>query len=87
MYDFRHLNDFRQLSGQLLHYVSLDRYDLYRFEKKTITRNCFCSCCFEKKITDIIFKIPIGPAESSIVSLKMHCKTSCFSIIVLTLGR
>ena len=24
MYDFKHLNDFRQLSGQLLHYVRLD---------------------------------------------------------------
>ena len=49
MYDFRHLNDFRQLSGQLLHYVRLDGYDLYRFEE-TIIRNRFGSCCFEKKI-------------------------------------
>ena len=56
--------------------------------KKTIIRNHFCSCCFEKKITDIIFKIPIGPAQSSAVSLKkMYFKTSCLSITVLTLGR
>ena len=50
MYDFRHLNDFRQLSVQPLHYVRLNGYDLYRFEKKTIIRNLFCSCCFEKKL-------------------------------------
>ena len=31
MYDIRHLDDFRQLSEQLLHYVRLDGYDLYRF--------------------------------------------------------
>ena len=47
MYDIRHLDDFRQLSEQLLHYVRLDGYDLYRFV--TIIRNRFCSCCFEKK--------------------------------------
>ena len=34
MYDFRHLNYFRQLSGLLLHYARLDGYDLYCFEKK-----------------------------------------------------
>ena len=49
MYECRHLNDFKQLSGQLLHYVRIDGYDLYRFEKKTIIRKLFCSCCFEKK--------------------------------------
>ena len=38
MYDFRHLNDFRQLSGQLLHYVRLDGYDLCRFEKNYYTQ-------------------------------------------------
>ena len=32
--------------------------------KKTTIRNLFCSCCFEKKVTDIIFKISIGPAQS-----------------------
>ena len=43
--------------------------------KKTIIRNRFCSCGF-------------GPAQrqhSAIV--KTHCKTLCFCIIVLTLGR
>ena len=56
--------------------------------KKAIICYLFCSCYFEKKITDIIFKIPIGPAQSqhSIIE-KTHCKTSFFSIIVLTLGR
>ena len=38
MYDLRHLNDFRQLSGQSLHYVRLDGYDLYRFEKNHYTQ-------------------------------------------------
>ena len=34
-YDFSHLNDFRQLDVHLLHYLRLDRYDLYRFGKKS----------------------------------------------------
>ena len=56
--------------------------------KETIIGNLFCSCCFENKATDITVKIPIGPAQShhSIIE-KTHCKTSCFSIIVLTLDR
>ena len=53
MFDFRHLNDFGQLSVYLLHGVRLDWYDLYRFEKKTILANLLRSFCFEKKITDI----------------------------------
>ena len=64
MYDFRHLNYFRQLSGLLLHYARLDGYDLYCFEKKKKIPNLFCSFCFKKKITDIIFKITIGPVQS-----------------------
>ena len=68
MYDFRHLNDFRQLSGQLLHYVRLHGYDLYRFEKDLLY--AFAAVVLKKKITDIIFKIPIGPSQSGIVSLK-----------------
>ena len=48
-YDFSHLNDFRQLDVHLLHYLRLDRYDLYRFEKKAGIHNLFCSCRFEKK--------------------------------------
>ena len=47
----------------LLHYVRLDEYYLYRFEK-FIIRKLFCSCCFEQQITDIIFKIPFTLAES-----------------------
>ena len=38
-------------------------------KKKAGIHNLFCSCRFEKN-TDIIFKIAIGPAQSSIVSLK-----------------
>ena len=44
--------------------------------KETIIRNLFCSCCFEKKkITDVIFKITIGPAQRnhSIIE-ETHCK-------------
>ena len=74
MYDFRHLNDLRQLSVQLLHYVRLDGYDF-------IIRNRFCSCCFEKNITDIIFKIPIGSAQSSIVSLKKRTVKQIASVL------
>ena len=38
MYDFRHLNDFGQLSGQLLKYVRLDGYDLHCFENNYYTQ-------------------------------------------------
>ena len=48
MYDFRHLNDFRQLSGQLLHYVRLHGYDLYRFEKDLLY--AFAAVVLKKKL-------------------------------------
>ena len=44
------------------HYVGLHIYDLYCLDNYYMKP--FCSCCFEKKITNIIFKIPIGPAQS-----------------------
>ena len=50
MYDFRHLNDFRQLSVHLLHYVRLDAYDLYRFEKKLLYATSFVAVVLKKKV-------------------------------------
>ena len=47
--------------------------------KKTIIRNLFCSCCFEKKLTNWIFKIPIGTTQSQ--------HSNSFSIIMLTWGK
>ena len=72
----------RQLSVQLLHYGRLDGYYLYSFEKKLLYPTSFAAVVLKKKITDIIFKIPVGPAQSqhSIIE-KMYCKTSYFSII------
>ena len=49
MYDLRHLNYFRQLSGLLLHYARLDGYDLYCFEKKIYTTS-FAAVVLKKKI-------------------------------------
>ena len=49
MYDFRHLNDFRQLSGQLLHSVRLDGYDMHRFEKKLLYGTSFGAIVFKKQ--------------------------------------
>ena len=69
-YDFSHLNDFRQFDVHLLHYLRLDRYDLYRFEKKKLLYTTSFVAVVLKKNTDIIFKTAIGPAQSSIVSLK-----------------
>ena len=46
MYYFRHLTLLCETHG----------YDLYRFEKETIIRNLFCSCCFEKKLTEKIIE-------------------------------
>ena len=37
----------KKLSVHLLHYVGLDGYDLYRFEKKTIIRNLFLAVVLE----------------------------------------
>ena len=48
MYDFRHLNDFRQLSGQLLHFVRLDGYDLNLFELLYAT--AFTAVVLKKKL-------------------------------------
>ena len=50
MDDFRHLNDFRQLSGQLLHYVRLDGYDLYRLEKKLLYATAFAVVVLKKEL-------------------------------------
>ena len=51
-------------------------------EKKLLYPTSFAAVVLKKKITDIIFKIPVGPAQSqhSIIE-KMYCKTSYFSII------
>ena len=50
MCDFRHLNDFRQLSVHLLHYVRLDGYDLYRFEKQLLYTTAFAAVVSKKKL-------------------------------------
>ena len=66
----------------------LDMNFLYNYSIMwdSIILNLFCSCFF--LITDIIFKIPIGPAQRQHrIFEKTHCKTSCLSIIVPTLDR
>ena len=85
------INDLSELLNNFLHNYSIiwDSMDMICIVlKKTITRNLPCSCCFEKEITNWIFKIPIGSAQSQHSTVeKTYCKTSCFSIIVLTLDR
>ena len=68
--------------------MRLDGYDLYRSEKKTAIRNLFCSY-FEKKITDIIFKVPIGPAQSQQHSIpeKTHCKKKLLQYYCASFGQ
>ena len=66
MYDFRHLNDFRQLSGQLLHSVRLDGYDMHRFEKKLLYATSFGAIVFKKQF----WKYLLDLLKVSTISLK-----------------
>ena len=47
---------------------------------KTIMRK-LSNCCFEKKIIDWILKIPITPAQSSIVPLKKRTIKQVASVL------
>ena len=59
----------KELSVHLIHYVRLDGFDLYRFEKKLLFATSFAAVAL-KKLTNWILKILVGPAQSSIVPLK-----------------
>ena len=60
----------KNLSVHLLHYVGLDGYDLYRFEKKTIIRNLFCSCCFEENLPTKFLRYMLDLLKVSTIPLK-----------------
>ena len=60
----------KNLSVHLLHYVGLDGYDLYRFEKKTIIRNLFCSCCFEENVPTEFLRYMLDLLKVSTIPLK-----------------